>query len=76
MAPGWVVGIEVSYQDCVPVAGEQVIEGTQVRYASMCKSPVAADDAGFLSVDGCGDVLSLDLGRKIYYHNLEGGGVW
>ena len=55
MTPGWVVGVEVSHYDCVAVARKEVIEGVQVRYASMCESPVAAYDSAFLSIDGCGD---------------------
>ena len=39
----------------MPVAGEQIIEGIQVWYASMSESPVAAYNAGFLSIDGYGD---------------------
>ena len=37
--PGWVVGIEISHQDCVLVAGEQIIEGIQIWYMPPCANP-------------------------------------
>ena len=46
------------------MSGEQIVEGVQVWYASMCESPVAAYNACFLSADGCGDgadVVSIQV---------------
>ena len=36
VAPGWVVGGEVPHNDCVFVMGQQVVQGSQIGYPSMC----------------------------------------
>ena len=58
------VGVEVPKADCVFVAGQQVVQGVQIGYASMYESPVATDNADFLPIDGCGygaDVICVQV---------------
>ena len=70
------------------LAGEQIVEGVQVWYASMCEYPVAAYNACFLSVDGCGDgadVVGIHVHLSVIYvvynqdgypSSTHGGSVW
>ena len=52
------------------VLRKEIIEGVQVWYASVCESPITAYNAGFLSIDGCGDGTFV-IGVRVYLSGVN-----